>query len=182
MKTRQRSIAAFSLVELTIALGVITFCLLVIIGLLAIGINSTHSSTTQTAATNLLTAVTSDLEAVPNITPSFNTTFNSAKGTVTTPGGSGRGSGVSGSPVYGLTLPAGGSGGTTNIIFYVAENGITNASPSSCLYRVNIWITAANSASNHQETFARILISWPAAAPYTTAQGYVENVVAINRT
>jgi Tfp pilus assembly protein PilV len=181
MKTRKRPIAAFSLVELTIALGVISFCLLTIIGLLAIGINSTHSSTTQTAATNLLTAVTSDLEAAPNITPSYSQTFSSAKGTVPSPGGV---HGISGSPVYGLTLPAGASATLQTYKFYVGENGITNSSAAASLYQINIWISPAGTSSNptHQETFARVLISWPASAAYANAQGYVENVVAINRT
>jgi hypothetical protein len=182
MKVRKRSISAFSLVELTIALGVITFCLLTIIGLLAIGISSTHSSTSQTAATNLLTAVTSDLEAVPNITPSYSSpTFTSAKGTVQAPGGI---HAINGSPVYGLQLPAGITGSMLTYKFYVGENGLTNSSAAASLYQVNIWITPAGTASNptHQETFARVLISWPATAAYANAQGYVENVVAINRT
>jgi uncharacterized protein (TIGR02598 family) len=176
MKTRKRPIAAFSLVELTIALGVISFCLLTIIGLLAIGINSTHSSTTQTAATNLLTAVTSDLEAVPNITPAY--TPAAAKGTVAKPAGTSLPA-VNGSPMFNLTIPVGGSTTTTTQILYVGENGLTNTVAGS-VYQVNIWITPAN--TTHQETYARILISWPAAAPYTSAQGYVENIVAINRT
>jgi uncharacterized protein (TIGR02598 family) len=181
MKTRKRSIAAFSLVELTIALGVISFCLLTIIGLLAIGINSTHSSTTQTAATNLLTAVTSDLEAVPNTTPSYNLTVG-AKGTVAKPAGTSI-SAINGSPMFNLTIPVGGSSTTTTQTLYVGENGLTNTVAGS-VYQVNIWITPANNSTypTHQETYARILISWPAAAPYTSAQGYVENVVAINRT
>ena len=176
MKIRKRSTSAFSLVELTVALGVIGFCLLTIIGLLAVGINSTHSSTVQTSATNILTAVTSDLEAVPNITPSY--TPASAKGSVAQPSRS------SGSPVYGLYLPAGGAGATSTYKFYVGDNGLTNSSAAASLYQVNIWITASNTSANppHQETFARVLITWPAVAPYTSPQGFVENVVAINRT
>jgi Tfp pilus assembly protein PilV len=178
MKKRKRSIAAFSLVELTIALGVIGFCLLTIIGLLAVGINSTHSSTEQTSATNILTAFISDLEAVPNITPSY----GAAKGTIATPNGS-----ASGSPIYNMTFPAGGNGATSTYKFYVGDNGLTNTTAAASFYQVNIWITASNTNSTastqpHQETFARVLITWPAPAAYTNAQGYVEDVVAINRT
>jgi Tfp pilus assembly protein PilV len=175
MKKRTRSISAFSLVELTIALGVVGFCLLTIIGLLAVGINSTHSSTVQTSATNILTAFVSDLEAVPNITPSY----CAAKGTVSTPNGS-----ASGSPIYNMIFPAGGNGATSTYKFYVGDNGLTNNSAAASSYQVNIWITAANTSATppHQETFARVLITWPAAAAYTNAQGYVEDVVAINRT
>lgn len=178
MKKRTRSILAFSLVEVTVALGVIGFCLLTIIGLLAVGINSTRSSTVQTSAANLLTAVTSDLEAVPNITPSYGLT--TAKGTVAQPAG---GRGINGSPIYGLSLPVVGGATTTTTKFYAGDNGLTNATAATSLYQVNIWITPANTATTppHQETFAHVLVTWPAAAPYTTPQGYVEDVVAINR-
>jgi hypothetical protein len=174
MKPRKRSIAAFSLVELSIALGVIVFCLLVIMGLLAVGTSSTHSSAVQTSATNILTAVISDLEAVPNITPSYGLT--TAKGTVAQPSRS------SGSPVYGLYFPAGGAGATSTYKFYVGENGLTNSSAAASLYQVNIWMTASSTTSARQETFARVLITWPATVSYANAQGYVEGVIAINRT
>ncbi|HEY8995577.1 MAG TPA: hypothetical protein VIM71_12990 [Lacunisphaera sp.] len=180
MKTRKRSTTAFSLVELSIALGVITFCLLTIIGLLAIGVNSTHSSTTQTGATNILTAVTSDLQAVPNVTPAS----GSAKGTVANPAGTSRNA-INTSPLYNLTVPVAGSSTTGTYTLYMGENGLTNASPTGSVYQVNIWIYPANSSSypTHQETFARVLITWPVlGARYTNAQGFVENIVAINRT
>jgi Tfp pilus assembly protein PilV len=178
---RKHDIKAFSLVELTVALGVIGFCLLTILGLLAIGINSTRSSTVQTTATNLLTTITSDLEAMPNVTPSFAGPV--AKGSVA----SGSISRSSLSPVYGLAFPAGGNAATANMVIYVNDNGLTNSTAAGALYRVNIWVTASNtnvvaSAQPHQETFAHVLITWPAIAPYTQAQGFVEDVVAINRT
>jgi hypothetical protein len=43
-----------------------------------------------------------------------------------------------------------------------------------------VWTTAAT--TTQQETFVRLLITWPAAAAYTSPQGFVENVIAINRT
>jgi len=174
MKKRNPSTRAFSLVELSVALGVIVFCLLTIIGLLAVGITSTHSSTVQTSATNILTAVSSDLEAIPNVTPNDPV----IKGTVAQPAHN------SGSPIYGLFLPAGGAGATSTYKFYVGDNGLTNSSAAAAFCQVNIWVTASstNTAPVHQETFAHVLVSWPAAAQYTNAQGYVENVVAINRT
>ena len=180
MKKRNPSIMAFSLVEVTLALGVVVFCLVTILGLLAVGINSTHSSTAQTSAANILTAVASDLEAEQNITPSAGAYV---KGTVTSTG-SGRGTVTLSSPLYGIAFPAGGAGATANYTLYVGENGQTNASPAASLYQLKIWITASNTntAPVHQETFVRLLISWPAEVPYANAQGYVENVVAINRT
>jgi len=176
MKKRNKFTAAFSLVELTIALGVVVFCLVTILGLLAVGINSSRASTAQTSATNILTAVASDLEAYPNVTPSYNPpttkgTINSVHSAIV-------------SPLYGIQLPAGGAAAVKNYTIYLAENGQTNSTPTGCIYQLNITITASNTNNPpiHQETFARLLITWPATATPAKAQGSVESVVAINRT
>ena len=58
---------AFSLVEVTIALGIAVFCLVVIFGLLSVGVNMSSVSIEQTSATNLLAAVVSDLRTAPII-------------------------------------------------------------------------------------------------------------------
>ena len=65
-----RRIAAFSLVEVTLALGVAGFCLLAILGLLQTGLTSEKVTVGQTAAAGILSAVYSDLAS----TPSTNTT------------------------------------------------------------------------------------------------------------
>lgn len=61
--TSPRSQSAFSLVEVSIALGIVSFCLVALIGLLPAGINNNRSSNEETAAVNLLTAVVSDLRS-----------------------------------------------------------------------------------------------------------------------
>jgi len=168
MKKRNPSLSGFSLVEVTFALGVIVFCLVTILGLLAVGVNSTHVSTVQTSAINVLTEVTSDLESTPNITPSYSPV--SAKGTV-----------AETSPIYGIKLPASGAGASAiPTTIYIGEDGQKVATATSALYQLNVWTNA--STTTQQETFVRLLITWPAAAAYTSAQGYVENIIAINRT
>jgi uncharacterized protein (TIGR02598 family) len=62
--------AAFSLPELTIALGVAAFCLIALFGLMPVGMQTNRNATSQTAATNIAAAVIADLRA----TPTFNTT------------------------------------------------------------------------------------------------------------
>jgi uncharacterized protein (TIGR02598 family) len=62
--------AGFSLVELTLALGIAAFCLIALFGLVPIGVQTNRNATSQTAATNILSAVVADLRA----TPTFNTT------------------------------------------------------------------------------------------------------------
>lgn len=60
-----RSQNAFSLVEVTVALGIAAFCLIAIFGLLPTGMTSNKSSIEQTAAVNLLTAIDADLRSTP---------------------------------------------------------------------------------------------------------------------
>ena len=53
--------SGFSLIEVTIALGVIAFVLLSVFGLLSIGLNSNRVSLQETRATGILTLLESDL-------------------------------------------------------------------------------------------------------------------------
>ena len=55
----------FTLVEVALALGVASFCFVTIFALLPIGVNLNHTSIEQTAATNLISAVISDLRSTP---------------------------------------------------------------------------------------------------------------------
>ena len=54
---------AFSLVEVTLALGIASFCLLAVFGLLPTGINCNRASVEQTAAASLARAIVADLRA-----------------------------------------------------------------------------------------------------------------------
>jgi hypothetical protein len=65
MKLRSRSIAAFSLVEVTLALGIAAFCLIAILGLVPVGVQTNRNATSQTVATNILSSVVSDIRASP---------------------------------------------------------------------------------------------------------------------
>ena len=67
---RGRSNFAFSLVEVTLALGIAAFCLIAIFGLMPVGVQTNRNATSKTAATNITAALVADLRA----TPTFNTT------------------------------------------------------------------------------------------------------------
>jgi type II secretory pathway pseudopilin PulG len=54
---------AFSLVEVTLALGVMAFCLVAVLGLLPVGLANNRNSIQQTAATSILSSVAADLYA-----------------------------------------------------------------------------------------------------------------------
>jgi uncharacterized protein (TIGR02598 family) len=63
MKTRKDR--AFSLVELTLALGIAAFCLIAVFGLMPVGVQTNRNATSQTAATSILSNVIADLRATP---------------------------------------------------------------------------------------------------------------------
>jgi uncharacterized protein (TIGR02598 family) len=66
---KKRFTSGFSLVELTMALGIAAFCLIAVMGLMPVGVQTNRNATSQTAATNIMAAVVADLRA----TPTFNT-------------------------------------------------------------------------------------------------------------
>ena len=55
----------FSLVEVTLALGIAAFCLITVFGLIPVGVQTNRNATSQTAATNIVAAVVADLRATP---------------------------------------------------------------------------------------------------------------------
>src|ERR1044072_3486768 len=58
---------AFSLVELTLALGVAAFCLLAVFGLMPLGVQTNRNANSQTAAANIMAAVIADLRAASKL-------------------------------------------------------------------------------------------------------------------
>lgn len=55
--------AGFSLVEVTMALGIMSFCLLAMLGMLPVGLSQERKSTDQLLALQALTAVATDFKA-----------------------------------------------------------------------------------------------------------------------
>jgi uncharacterized protein (TIGR02598 family) len=82
MSRRRYRAVGFSLVEVTLALGIAAFCLIALFGLLPLGIQTNQSSISQTAAASVLSSVVADLRATPKTSPTsqqFEITFGTAK-------------------------------------------------------------------------------------------------------
>jgi uncharacterized protein (TIGR02598 family) len=82
MSCRRSSFAGFSLVEVTLALGVAAFCLIALFGLLPLGIQTNQSAISQTAAASVLASVVADLRATPKTSltsPQYEITFGSER-------------------------------------------------------------------------------------------------------
>lgn len=77
---RRASYCGFSLVEVTLALGVAAFCLITVFGLIPVGVQTNRNATSQTAATNIIASVIADMRATTSsISPQYGITFGSAK-------------------------------------------------------------------------------------------------------
>jgi uncharacterized protein (TIGR02598 family) len=79
---KKRFTSAFSLVELTLAIGIAAFCLIAVFGLMPIGVQTNRNATSQTAATAILSDVVADLRGTPktsNTSSQFGITFGTAK-------------------------------------------------------------------------------------------------------
>lgn len=82
MSRRRYFSAGFSLVEVTLALGVAAFCLMALSGLLPLGLHINQSSISETVAASVLSGVSADLDATPKTSltsPQYNITFGTAK-------------------------------------------------------------------------------------------------------
>jgi len=64
-KPSLHSIAGFSLIEVALAIGIAGFCLIAVIGIVPVGVQTNRNASSQTAATNVMAAVIADLRATP---------------------------------------------------------------------------------------------------------------------
>ncbi len=155
--------AAFSLVEVTLALGVAGFCLIAVFGLLPIGVQTNRNATSQTAATSMMANVIADLRATPK--------------TVTT------------STQFAINLPADPtspadpppcSGSQT--LYFNAEGQAATSISTDSRYRL-ILTFVRNPAGLTSATYAKVKVTWPAAvdACTTTPEGSLEAFAAFDR-
>lgn len=82
MSRRHPFSTGFSLVEVTLALGIAAFCLIALLGLLPLGMQTNQSSISQTAAASMLSSVVADLRATPKTSATssqYDITFGTAK-------------------------------------------------------------------------------------------------------
>src|SRR5438552_7061093 len=79
-KSALHSIGAFSLVEVTLALGVAAFCLITVFALVPVALLANRNATSQTAATNIIASVIADMRATTGSTsPQYGITDGTPK-------------------------------------------------------------------------------------------------------
>jgi uncharacterized protein (TIGR02598 family) len=147
----------FSLVELSLALGIATYCLVAVSGMLSVGINSDKNASRQTAAANIAKAVEADLYVAPGAAGS---------------------AAYSQSKQFGFQIPNAGQGGAVASVqsIYLGDGGnavtAVETAPSGsagAVYRVSVTF-APPASSQRGGTTARVLVTWPALADLDPAQ------------
>jgi type II secretory pathway pseudopilin PulG len=159
----------FSMVEVTLALGVASFCLLAVFALFPTGVAVNQVSLQQTADVTLARGIAMDLSVTPKTVPK----------TVQT------------SPRYGIPIPV--TGAVSHTLFLKDDGTISGAIDSDAdasldpRYRATITFTAPSSASYKTAIGVRVLLTWPALAdkgagtPPNKYLGAYEVLTALNR-
>ncbi len=152
---------AFSLVEVTLALGVAGFCLTTLLSLLPLGLTSNQTSLEQTMAGNLGAAIVADLRCAQSV-------------------------GAGTSPHFGIPIPApptsAGATQTSGTTIYLSASGIASTNgqvvssgTSVSRYRATVAFYFPSSGqysspvAARTATAVRVLITWPAMADATPA-------------
>ena len=137
----------FSLVEITLSLGVMSICLLAVLGLLPIASQTNRSAAADTAAASIASAVLADIRATPNVaanSPQFAVHFNAnsvlffdAEGQAT--------STLSNNSIYRVevTSPVNSSGANAATFVHVKVSWPAAASPANAAGRTEMF-TAVN--------------------------------------
>lgn len=159
--------AAFSLVEVTVALGITAFCLLSIFGLLPIALKSNQAAVEQTAANSILTAVAADLRATPPA---------SSPGQAVT------------SQQFSISIPGNPATNTTAYLYFSGDGKSLPPSPSSSPIapvpadsRYLVTVKFLSGSSGKAATNVNVQASWPAATTLANAAGSVQTFVALDR-
>ena len=148
---------AFSLVEVVLAMGIISIGLLIMVGLLPQGLKFNHNSIEESQAINLLQAMVADRQSA--------------------------GYGTN-SPIYNLPALTSVTVPMSNTLYVTEDFAVTNAKPTSARYRVTYTVypstvqyaDATNSPSTGplRPVTINFKVSWP--APVTTYPASVETV------
>ena len=161
MKTSIHRRSAFSLIEVALALGIASFALLTLFGLLPLGINNNQASIEQTMATNITTAIISDLREAPN------TSMIAARAGLHPV-----------SPQYNIDVTK-----TSPQIIYLDNSGsLQPSSGGSARYKATIVLAQSSSAGAsplRTATLGNITVSWPAPAP--SPLGAISTYVGLDR-
>jgi type II secretory pathway component PulJ len=163
MKRRSQSWSAFSLAEVTLALGVAALALIGVMGMLPVGLKVQQASATQTKANAVMSAVIDDLRADVRLPPGQAT---KAEG--------------SWANLHGHWLAV----SVPDTLYFTNDADQTgsvnqNPAPADAVFRATITYLFPPTATT---SIAKITVSWPAAqSDLTKVAGSIDMFAAVNR-
>ena len=164
MKRSLPETAAFSLVEITLAMGVAAFCLIAALGLLPVALKTQQASVQQTTASEILSDATADLRASVRYPPGQASKLNSQQQTL--------------KGHWALV-------GTPDTLYYTNEGsqtgGLTPSTvPANAVFRLTLTYLLPPTDTT---SLANITVTWPAQVDPATGvpAGSVQTFIAINR-
>ena len=166
MKRSLPSTAAFSLVEVTFAIGVMSLALIVLMGMLPAGLKTQQSSSQQTTANRIMATIFADLRADIRLPPGLQAQSQE---------------GLMGLGLHGHWAAV----STPDTLYFTNEGKQTGSAnpgspPADAAFRAKITYLFPPTQST---SIADIIVSWPAAVDPTTGTpaGKVETFIAVNR-
>jgi type II secretory pathway pseudopilin PulG len=164
MKRSLHAASAFSLVEVTLALGVAAFCLIAVMGLLPMALKTQQASIQQTTANEIMSDIAADLRAAvrypPGLASQLQDPYKTLKGHWAT-------------------------AGTPDTLYYTNEAVLTGgispgAPPADATFRA---VLTYLSPPTETTSLASISVSWPAQIDPAagTPAGLVRTFIATNR-
>ncbi len=175
MNHRSQSRSAFSLIEVTLAIGVAAFCLIAVMGLLPVAIKMQQASVQQTKANAIISQISSDLLADVRLPP-------------------GQASKAQGdwSNLHGhwaqVATPANLHGrwaqvATPDVLYFTndaKQSGYQGSAPADAAFRATITYMLPPTTTT---SLANIKVTWPASIdPATgTPAGSAETYISVNR-
>jgi len=159
-KTMKQSLpktSGFSLVEVTLALGVAAFCLIAVLGLLPASLKTQQASIEQTTANSIISQIYSDLRADLRLPPGL--------ASHETDGGFQP-------PLHGHWLQR----LTPDTLYFTQEGKPVNSGQDTAVFKATITYNPLPPTGN--TSLASITVSWPAQG---VPAGSVTTLVAVNR-
>ena len=155
--------SAFSLVEVTLALGIAAFCLIAVFGLMPVSLQTNRNAISQTAATSIISSVLADIRTAARATASA------------TP-----------SPLYQIIIPARDTSNTTPQIRYFDTAGQFTTSPiANSRYQLNVTFPANPGPGTSKTTYSYLQVTWPPTVAQTSPtpmpSGSVQMFAAFDR-
>jgi uncharacterized protein (TIGR02598 family) len=146
--------SGFSLVEVSVALGVAAICLMTVFAFLPIGLRTAQNANEQVASGDIIGAVAADLRATPTT--------------------------LSTSPRFAIPIPANPVGArTTTKLFFDTHGQFSPAMTADSRYQ--LIVTFLPNRGARSATLTNLKMTWPAAASPENAAGSGEMFLALDR-